>query len=129
MSFSRLSSATIVMLFLVFVASASGQTENPALEKSTFIKAEMNKPFRIAVQSNPSTGYSWKVDFDESFLKLEDSRYIRPEQQTPGKGGQQIFVFLPLKSGQTNVEMHYKRPWETAPVEIKKYSISISAIR
>jgi inhibitor of cysteine peptidase len=113
-----------LMIAFSLSAGAFGQDERPA-RNETRLSAQLHKSFRIVVDSNPSTGYSWTGVFDKSFLKLESSRYERPAQQIPGRGGKYVFVFLPLKSGETVIELQYKRPWEPAAAEIRKYSVSI----
>lgn len=122
-------SKLVIAIVLVFTfglcAWASDQDEKPALNETHF-SAHLQKSFRIALASNPSTGYSWTAKFDKSFLKLKSSRYERPAQQVPGKGGKHVFVFLPLKAGETVIELQYKRPWEPAPAEVRKYSVSIT---
>ncbi len=121
-----ITAALVMVLCLATWASSQDEGQDRAGEN---IRAEVTKSFRIVVQSNPSTGYSWTADFDKSFLKLKSSRYVKPSQQIPGRGGQHIFVFIPLKSGQTTIELQYKRPWESAAIELRKYSVSISDVR
>ena len=124
---SRFGTAAALVIIFVFAAWASNGDEG-ADPGARNIEAQVTQSFRIVVQSNPSTGYSWTADFDKSFLQLKSSRYVKPSQQIPGRGGQHIFVFIPLKSGQTTIELQYKRPWEPAAIELRKYSVSISDV-
>ncbi len=125
---SKFAAAAALVIILVLAAGVTsrGEGRDPAVKN---IRAEVTKSFRIVVQSNPSTGYSWTADFDKSVLQLKSSHYVRPSQQIPGRGGQHIFVFIPLKSGQTTIELQYKRSWEPAAIELRKYSVSISDAR
>jgi predicted secreted protein len=125
MARAKLAIAAMLVLTFGLSAWASGQDEKLARNK-THLNGQLHKRFRIELASNPSTGYSWTADFDKGFLKLESSRYERPGQQIPGRGGKHVFVFLPLKAGETVIEFQYKRPWEPAGAEIRKYSVSIA---
>jgi inhibitor of cysteine peptidase len=125
MSRPKLVIATVLVFTFGLSAWASDKDEKPA-RNETRLNAQLHRSFRIVVDSNPSTGYSWTVDFDKSFLKLESSRYERPAQQIPGRGGKHVFVFLPLRAGETVIELQHKRPWEPASAESRKYSISIA---
>jgi predicted secreted protein len=85
-----------------------------------------NKEFAISLDSNRTTGYKWEASFDKAFLKLKADRYKRPTNQRPGAGGTQIFVFLPVKQGETKVRFIYKRPWEKSIGQEKTFAIHIS---
>jgi predicted secreted protein len=86
---------------------------------------KVNKEFKIPLDSNPSTGYTWKASFDKAFLKLKADRFKRPDKAFPGAGGTQTFVFLPMKQGNTKIEFIYKRPWEESAAQKKTYTIQI----
>jgi inhibitor of cysteine peptidase len=116
----------IWILFIVPVAFADEPPLSPEVAEET-IEAQVNRTFKIIVDSNPSTGYTWKSVFDKKMLKLEKSVYIRPEQQIPGKGGKQTYVFRPIKAGTTTIELQYARKWEKHPAKIKKYSVIVQA--
>jgi predicted secreted protein len=113
--------AAIAFLF----ACAWGGTGYSA-DKHATLSANLNKPFTIVVESNPTTGYSWSAKFDASRLRLKSSSYERPAEPRPGAGGKQVFVLVPLKEGRTEVVLQYRRPWEKAPVKTRSYEILVS---
>lgn len=116
----------IWILFTVPIAFAEDpQVPGDVVEDT--IEARLNKPFTIVVDSNPSTGYTWKAVFDKKVLKLQKSVYTRPEQQIPGRGGKQTYVFRPVKAGKTTLELQYARTWEKNPAKIMKYLVTIQA--
>ncbi|MFH1115009.1 MAG: protease inhibitor I42 family protein [Pseudomonadota bacterium] len=90
------------------------------------VSANLNKQFTIVVESNPTTGYSWSADFDKSRLRLESSSYERPAEPIPGSGGKQVFVFVPIKEGKTEVVLQYRRSWEKVPVKKRTYKVLVS---
>jgi predicted secreted protein len=86
---------------------------------------KVSKEFKIALDSNPSTGYKWEASFDNTFLKLKADRFKRPAKAFPGAGGSQTFVFLPIKKGETKIRFVYKRHWETTIAREKTFRIRI----
>ncbi len=90
------------------------------------ITAISKQPFRIVLTTAMgSTGYSWSAQFDKAFLKLKKSWYEKPESKLLGSPGKQVFIFVPLKPGNTKIEMQLKRPWESSAPKAKVYQISI----
>ena len=71
--------------------------------------------YEVVLDSNPSTGYQWLVDFDAGYLELVNRHFevdsnLNPP--APGTGGKETFVFRAVAKGSTQVELTYKRPWE-----------------
>jgi|GEM_PF-5759464 len=85
--------------------------------------------FTIDLRSNPTTGYTWEAKFDPTYIQMIDRTY-KPDTFDPlliGWGGTDTFVFRGIKSGETEIEFSYLRPWDrlTPPVEIKVFKIKI----
>ena len=81
------------------------------------IDVGVNQQFVIALGSNPTTGYSWQVSYDETMLELVggESTYKpggEAEEEVVGAGGVEYFRFKTLKTGETDITLVYKRPWE-----------------
>ena len=96
------------------------------LEAKNVIQAKLNKPFNITLDSNPTTGYSWTVDFDYHFLMEGNESYSENQPGLIGGGGQQIFTFTPIHDGQTIISAVYKRPWENNVADERTFSIIVS---
>jgi inhibitor of cysteine peptidase len=93
------------------------------------IEAKVGGEFVIALDSNPTTGYMWYEDYDDSFLELVGHKYERslPGEGLEGAGGTESFEFEALKEGETEVSMVYKQGWEGGSVgEEYVFSVSIS---
>jgi predicted secreted protein len=115
---------TLASLFLFIVLALIPWQSSYAAEHE--IRAVLKQPFRIVLTASiGSTGYSWSARFDEGFLKLEKSWYEKPESKLVGAPGKQVFVFVPLKQGNTKIEMQLKRPWESSELKTEVYEISI----
>jgi predicted secreted protein len=115
----------VTILFLISVLVVATWHNSCATEDE--IKAVLGKPFRIVLKAAiGSTGYSWSAEFDKAFLKLEESYYEKPDSKLLGASGKQVFIFVPLKTGNTTIRMLLARPWESSSVDAKVYQISIS---
>jgi predicted secreted protein len=115
---------TLASLFLFIVLCFGPWQKSYATEHE--ITAKLKEPFRIVLSAAiGSTGYSWSARFDESFVKLKKSWYEKPESKLVGASGKQIFMFVPLKPGNSKIEMLLKRPWESSTRETRVYEISI----
>ncbi|MBU0651005.1 protease inhibitor I42 family protein [bacterium] len=94
------------------------------------IQVNIGEIFDISLNSNPSTGYSWKAFYSEDFIKQESVVYApdKTKKIVVGSGGISRFTFKALKQGETEIIFKYFRPWEApeTAVEIKKYIITIN---
>jgi inhibitor of cysteine peptidase len=84
--------------------------------------------FKLA--SNPSTGYSWSVSqgYNTSVVNPVSSSYIAPDGDTVmGASGVQVFTFIGVGTGTTNLTMNYSRPWEqnTPPANTRVFTITV----
>jgi len=116
----------LMIMSLLVVSCASAAPKEFTSPKQT-IEVQVGEQFIIILDSNPTTGYSWEADFDESFLKLAKSEYEpsdKPEGMV-GTGGKERFVFEGLNKGDTQVRLTYKRPWEQEVADTKTFSVSI----
>ena len=102
---------------------AYGDPEQP-------IDIGINKEFiiLIALESNPTTGYSWEANYDETMLELVEETYELGEyaqQGLVGAGGTELFRFRALESGEIEITMVYKRSWEAEVLDQKVFTIDI----
>jgi inhibitor of cysteine peptidase len=118
----------IAMLALSFMVSgAVAAKDNNAAHKVPLKIVKVNKEFKIALESNPTTGYSWTPKFNSKYIKLVNSTYVayKTDPGMVGSGGIQIFTFKAIKPGKTAITMQYQRPWENSPIKEVKYNIII----
>ncbi len=85
--------------------------------------------FQIALKSNPTTGYGWRLGNKPAgkLVKLEEHHFIAPQTKLVGAGGQEIWTFKALKPGKTKFSLEYARPWEKniKPIETRAYEVVI----
>jgi inhibitor of cysteine peptidase len=82
----------------------------------------------IALDSNPTTGYSWQTSYDEAMLELVEETYELGEfakQGLVGAGGTELFRFKALKKGEVEITMVYKRSWEEEILQQKVFTVDV----
>ena len=113
---------------IIYKTDESYIVDGKRFEADELIRAELGQPFNISLESNPTTGYIWTVDFDNKFLsggaEIDGTiNTVRPALM--GAGGQQIFSFTPIREGRTIVSSAYKRPWEETAADKRMFLIII----
>jgi len=121
---------TLVMVAVVAVSLAAGCVGEVKTytDSGRTINICLNQEFVIALGSNPTTGYSWQENHDESMLKLEESWYEvggEAKEGVVGAGGIEYFRFKALKTGETDITLLYKRPWEEEVLDQKVFIVDI----
>ncbi|MFN8532970.1 MAG: protease inhibitor I42 family protein [Dehalococcoidia bacterium] len=93
------------------------------------IVVRSGQQFSIALDSNPTTGYSWQLSPtpDPSVVVLVTSRYQPPASSRPGAGGVELLTFQAIGPGTTTISLGYARPWEqnTPPVRTARFSVTV----
>lgn len=85
----------------------------------------------IALDSNPTTGYTWKVsqNDDKVLLPLGEPQFsLGGKEPMPGAGGTETFQFKALDKGKTTLTLLYTRPWETnvTPMPNETFSVTVT---
>lgn len=103
------------------------ECQNVCEEKTETKTAVIGEEFLITLDANPSTGYSWDADFDESYFILRSKDFIHDKVSPDkiGAGGKEVFTFAPIKTGEATITMDYGRPWESRPSKTKVFRYSI----
>ena len=115
-----------IILALTLVTGCGGDETYSDAEQA--IDIGVNQEFTIALNSNPTTGYSWQESYDESFLELVAKSYrlgAEAEPEVVGAGGTEYFQFRALQPGETELVMTYKRGWEEEYLEQLVFTVSI----
>jgi inhibitor of cysteine peptidase len=88
------------------------------------LQVDLGCEFRIHLESNPSTGYSWEAVYDKECIELKDEDYQRTSFAIGG-GGVMEFTFIALKKGRTTLTMRLRRPWEEEVIKILHFDVVI----
>jgi inhibitor of cysteine peptidase len=129
----RRSLLLIAVLGIFLVAGCVGEVA-AYTDPGQTISIGVNQEFVIALGSNQTTGYSWQASYDETMLELVGGKSEYKEEAKPGvvgAGGVEYFRFKALKTGNTEITLVYKRPWEEpTPQDITKvFTINIERSR
>lgn len=113
----------------IFVEEAEGEKPKPGEVKTytnpdKVIEVQKGQEFQIALGSNPTTGYTWRVDFATNLISLIDKKF-RPTSKLFGAPGTETFTFSTLNKGETEIVFSYLRPWEKEMIEKKVFQVKI----
>ena len=118
---------TVAMLATCMLTGCIGEVKTYTDSGQT-ISIGVNQEFFIALGSNPTTGYSWQESHDETMLRLVKKTYEPGEaakQGAVGAGGIDYFRFKALRTGETEITLAYKRPWEKEILEQMAFTVNI----
>ena len=93
------------------------------------IQLHVGETFEISLSENASTGFRW-ITPAESAHKFE--KILRETESAaegagapPGKPGVRHFYFEAIGPGTVELELHYRRTWETAKPPARKFTLHI----
>jgi inhibitor of cysteine peptidase len=92
------------------------------------VTVQVGKEFFIAMQANPTTGYSWTQQTgDGAVIQYEGNVRQNPNSTIPGAPGQQIFVYRANRTGTSTITFQYARPFEpgNAPGRMVTFTITV----
>jgi len=118
----------IILIAIAAYFAFFGEQEKTYTEDTQgAITVKKGDTFKITLKSNPTTGYQWNADFDETLIQLVDSSYKADEPQLIGSGGIEIFEFKVIGSNSdTSIKFGYARSWESVPpIDEKSFEIKI----
>lgn len=83
----------------------------------------------VALESNPSTGFSWSVGEDsDAFLEPQgEPRYVPPGSTTPvaGAPGTEVFTFEAVDEGTARLVLEYRRSFEPDVAPERTFSVTV----
>jgi len=86
------------------------------------IEVQPGDEFSIALASNPSTGFRWKMTLPEGAQPVTflGSEHVVADTVMPGVPGTEVFKFKAAAEGEVQAAFVYERPWETIPAPTRK---------
>jgi predicted secreted protein len=115
---ATITSLVVLAGLLLFSAGCGGsgtQTEIKQADAAKGVKINVGDQFSLILDSNASTGFSWRVaePTNEQVIKKISNNYIEPNTGLAGAGGTENWVFEGAHPGVTTIKMQYVRPWVT----------------
>lgn len=103
---------SFLLLLLALLVSASGCQRLQETDPDTPLKVKVGKEFTIIIQSNPSTGYTWRLaePLDETLVQFVEKDYRADKPVRPGSGGRDIWKFEAVSVGETEITFNLFPP-------------------
>lgn len=126
--FDRTGKLTGIRFLRVDLPQKKKETRKENEQISVVVMAEEGKEFTVRLGSNRTTGYVWRpaAPPDDKVVKLVRSDYAAFEGGRVGSGGEDVFTFLAVGKGNTEITMEYVRPWEKPHSPVKTANIRVS---
>lgn len=112
-----MSFAAIIVVAVVVIVVSTGALGGNEVSGDTY-ETRVGKTFTIALDANPTTGYSWTQNVANPAIVAYVSDVYAAEQRDPqvvGGGGTTTFTFKAVAQGTTTIKLVYARSWESVP--------------
>lgn len=125
---SRLAVA-VVVLVLVGLAACGGDDSGTSATKvysaGDSISVEQGDTFVVALEANPTTGYTWTAD-DNPDVTFVKSRQVTSSTM-PGAPGMQQLTFEATATGSSTLVLSYARSFEAGvpPVQTESFPLTV----
>jgi predicted secreted protein len=97
----------------------------PVYHEGDSITIDNGKEFVIALDANPSTGYTWDAGKNPN-VKLVSSKQVSSKDAQPGASGTQRMTFKANKTGSSTLELAYARQFEGGVPPAKTASFDVT---
>lgn len=111
------------LVFLILLTSCTSRStiDHSAMscpltitETSQSIWIALHRECIIALQSNPTTGYTWTLSIEPAgVITTKSKEFIANASDRVGVGGTTSWLLMANRVGSTTLTFHYQRPWET----------------
>jgi inhibitor of cysteine peptidase len=117
------------LLMVIFYFSLAGLAfaQKDFSREFKVIRVPQGKVIVIALDANPTTGFSWRLAgiSDKNVLEFIKKEFIAAEGKMLGAGGVEKWSFNTLKSGQAVIVLEYVRAWEKDSPAAKREEFSV----
>jgi len=117
----------LAFLFLATLLTACGSSKQAGPEG--IVETSVGKEFKVVLDSNPSTGYHWDIvgKLDTNVVELVSNDYRASEPVMPGSGGQDVWVFKAVGTGETSITLGYYPPSNnpTEPEKTQTFTVKV----
>jgi predicted secreted protein len=107
--------------------SDSDDSSVPTYHEGDSISVDEGQEFVIALDANPSTGYTWDAG-DNPNVTFVSSKQVSAEDAPPGAPGTQELTFKATKKGSSTLELAYARQFEggVPPAKTASFDVTVS---
>lgn len=129
----RWSPGAVVLGLLVAVAACGGDDDGRRVvtdaESTAEVLLDVGDELEVRLSSNPTTGYSWRIEPEPTVVELRSSTFEEAEDAADlvGVGGTEVFVFDVVTAGAEILRLEYVRPFDdpVVPERIVEYIVRV----
>ncbi len=107
--------------------STPPQTKEKVYEAGDSISVSNGDTFVIALEANPSTGYSWEAVSNDN-VEFVKSKQVQGGSNAIGAPGTQQLTFKAVQTGSSTLTLNYLRPFDppgTAPAKTQTFPVTV----
>ena len=110
-----------------FILPSADEIELGLDDNDGEVQLHKGQTFVVTLDSNPTTGFSWGVGAIDERIVRQVGRpiFIEPESQSLGAGGSETLRFVAAETGETDLQLSYRRPWEEGVKPAKVFQLRI----
>lgn len=128
----RLMEIRLILPLILLLAFALLIGSGVALAQNTYSGSDNGKTitvnsgdtFKVRLDENPTTGYSWNMTVDNG-LQIVSDRYVPNSTQLLGSGGYHEWTIKAVSNGTYKVSGIYKRPWEPVSGSEQRFTLTV----
>jgi inhibitor of cysteine peptidase len=89
------------------------------------VEIPIGETIEIHLPENPTTGFRWRLTGDGSPACNLIRDDFRAPSGPPGKGGIHAWTFEAMRAGNCDIELRYRRRWETRSDHERTFTIHV----
>jgi inhibitor of cysteine peptidase len=108
-------------------SGGGGSSKPKVYEAGDSISVGNGDTFVIALDANPSTGYSWEADANTN-VEFVSSKQVPGNSNAIGAPGTQQLTFKAVKTASSTLTLNYLRPFDppgTAPAQTEDFPVTV----
>jgi inhibitor of cysteine peptidase len=93
------------------------------------VALQVGQTLKVSLSENASTGHQWSIPAE---LKSKLISVLREREETveapdgpPGRPGVRHLYFEAVAAGTADLEIHYRRPWESNAPPARKFKLHV----
>ena len=116
-----------LLLTTLSSCGASNEVKLDAGDNGSQVELNAGQTLVVSLEGNPTTGFTWEAaELDEQVLRQVGEAEFKPDSDAIGAGGVQTLRFETVNSGQTTLNLVYRRPWEEDVEPAETFSVQVS---
>jgi inhibitor of cysteine peptidase len=115
-----------LLLTALSACGASTEVKLDAGDAGSQVELNAGQTLVVSLEGNPTTGFTWEAaELDEQVLRQVGEAEFKPDSDAIGSGGVQTLRFETVNSGQTTLDLVYRRPWEEDVEPAETFSVQV----